>query len=158
MFMKEEWIGIDLDGTLAEYNGWQGSDHIGKPIEKMVEFVKKLIAEGNKVKIFTARAYLSEQIPPVKEWLLNVGLGDLEVTNVKDLAMIMLYDDRCQQVVPNTGNIVKNYYLPHNELPLHISNPFEWMKGWINAYHRENGGASGDEMIKWMNKQPMTCG
>jgi hypothetical protein len=156
--MEEQWIGIDLDGTLAHYDGWKGADHIGEPIQKMVEFVKKLIADGNKVKIFTARAYLAEQIPPVKEWLLSVGLGELEVTNVKDFAMIMLYDDRCQQVVANTGNIVENYYLSHNELPLHISNPFEWMKGWINAYYRENGGVSGDKMVEWMGNQPMTCG
>jgi hypothetical protein len=156
--MEEQWIGIDLDGTLAHYDGWKGADHIGEPIQKMIEFVKKLIVDGNRVKIFTARAYLAEQIPPVKEWLSSVGLGELEITNVKDFAMIMLYDDRCQQVVANTGNIVKNYYLPHNELPLHISNPFEWMRGWINAYHKENGGATADEMIQWMNNQPMTCG
>ena len=45
-----------------------------------------------------------------------------------------------------------------SKLPQHISNPFEWMKGWINAYHRENGGATGEEMIAWMYNQPMICG
>ena len=34
------WIGVDLDGTLAEYHGWKGSEHIGPPIPLMVERVK----------------------------------------------------------------------------------------------------------------------
>lgn len=51
------WIGVDLDGTLAEYNGWQGIDHIGKPIPKMVNRVKKWLSEGVQVKIFTARLH-----------------------------------------------------------------------------------------------------
>lgn len=31
------WIAVDLDGTLAEYDGWKGSAHIGNPVPKMVE-------------------------------------------------------------------------------------------------------------------------
>lgn len=38
--MSEGWIGVDLDGTLAEYLGWQGMGHIGEPIAPMVERVK----------------------------------------------------------------------------------------------------------------------
>lgn len=49
------WIGVDLDGTLAHYSGWQGIDHIGAPIAPMVERVKRWLAEGRSVKIFTAR-------------------------------------------------------------------------------------------------------
>ena len=30
-------IAIDLDGTLAEYDGWKGIDNIGKPIKGAVE-------------------------------------------------------------------------------------------------------------------------
>lgn len=56
------------------------------------------------------------------------------------------------------GDVFEEGNIPISKLPLHVSNPFEWMKGWINAYHRENGGVSGDEMINWMNDQPMTCG
>ncbi|MGD0238350.1 MAG: hypothetical protein ABSC55_27925 [Syntrophorhabdales bacterium] len=52
----EFWIGVDLDGTLAEYHGWIGIHHIGKAITPMVERVKRWIGEGKKVKIFTARA------------------------------------------------------------------------------------------------------
>ena len=45
-----------------------------------------------------------EAIPPIKQWLTKHGLPNLEVTNCKDMDMIELWDDRCVQVVPNTGN------------------------------------------------------
>ena len=35
----------DLDGTLAEYNGWVSEEHIGDPIPAMVERVKTKFAD-----------------------------------------------------------------------------------------------------------------
>lgn len=49
------WIGVDLDGTLAMYDGFKGPEHIGDPVPKMLERVKKWLAEGREVRIFTAR-------------------------------------------------------------------------------------------------------
>jgi hypothetical protein len=40
--MMKGWIGVDLDGTLAESTKWVSPSHIGEPIHKMVERVKKL--------------------------------------------------------------------------------------------------------------------
>jgi hypothetical protein len=100
------WIGVDLDGTLAEYHGWRGADHIGEPIPAMMARVRKWIKEGVTVKIFTARACVPEQIPPIEAWLKCHGLPALEVTNVKDFGMVELWDDRCVQVRPNTGEPV----------------------------------------------------
>lgn len=97
------WIGVDLDGTLAHYAGWVGPDHIGEPIPAMLERVRKWIAEGHEVKIFTARCCVPEQVPPIVAWLERYGLGGLEVTNVKDFGMAQLWDDRCVRVLPNTG-------------------------------------------------------
>jgi hypothetical protein len=97
------WIGVDLDGTLAEYHGWQGSEYIGKPIIPMVVRVMKWLEQGVTVKIFTARACIPEQIPPIQKWLFENGFPNLEITNVKDFAMIELWDDRCVQVIKNTG-------------------------------------------------------
>lgn len=105
------WIGFDLDGTLAEYTEWKGADHIGKPIEPIIRIAKQYIEQGYTIKIFTARACVPEQIPPVKKWCIENGLGDLEVTNQKDFGMILLYDDRCVQVMPNKGIILKNVLL-----------------------------------------------
>lgn len=97
------YIAVDLDGTLAFYDGWKGADHIGEPIPAMMERVRKWIEEGKTVKIFTARACIAEQIPPVIEWLKKQGLPELEVTNIKDFGMVELWDDRCIRVIPNTG-------------------------------------------------------
>ena len=51
----KEWIGFDLDGTLARYDGWNGIDNIGEPVKPMVDIIKKLHVEGKVVKILTAR-------------------------------------------------------------------------------------------------------
>jgi hypothetical protein len=102
----EAWIGVDLDGTLAHYAGWKGRDHIGDPIPPMLERVKRWLDEGKKIKIFTARACDQDHISPVKEWLKKNGLPDLEVTNCKDFGMVALYDDRCIQVITNTGQVI----------------------------------------------------
>lgn len=98
-----DWIGVDLDGTLAHYVGWIGPDHIGEPIPAMLTRVLQWLDEGRTVKIFTARCCVPEQVPPILAWLERHGLGGLEVTNVKDFDMIELWDDRCVRVVPNTG-------------------------------------------------------
>jgi hypothetical protein len=97
------WIGVDLDGTLARDLGSARFDDIGSPIEPMLIRVKRWIAEGHTVKIFTARASSPKQVVAIKEWLASCGLPDLEVTNVKDLNMIELWDDRCVQVTTNLG-------------------------------------------------------
>lgn len=102
--MSVGWIGVDLDGTLAEYLGWIGPHHIGKPVPKMVKRIKQWLAEGITVKIFTARCAVPEQCYPIKAWLEEAGLPDLEITNVKDQYMIELWDDRVVQVEVNTGN------------------------------------------------------
>jgi hypothetical protein len=99
------WIGVDLDGTLAEYRGWNGPNDIGAPIPAMIERVKRWLAAGREVRIFTARACIPEQIPPVKAWLKKHGLPDLEVTNQKDFGMVELWDDRCVTVETNTGRV-----------------------------------------------------
>ena len=100
------WIGVDLDGTLAHYTGWKGPDHIGDPIPAMLERVFQWLQEGREVRIFTARACVAEQIPPIREWLDRHGLGHLQITNVKDFGMVELYDDRCVQVEMNTGRLI----------------------------------------------------
>lgn len=113
---QQGWIGVDLDGTLAEYDGWQGVEHIGKPIPRMLERVRLWLNEGRDVRIFTARAYRmlypvgtperaeSELvIRHVHKWLQEQGLPHLPVTCFKDFGMVELWDDRCVQVIPNTG-------------------------------------------------------
>jgi hypothetical protein len=119
MKKKIGWIGVDLDGTLAHYEGWKGEDHIGDPVPAMVDRVKRWISEGNTVKIFTARVYgLYSDNPNVvdqglkaqrliRTWAARQGLPrSIEVTCLKDSGLIELWDDRAVQVVLNKGRLV----------------------------------------------------
>lgn len=113
---------MDLDGTLAEYHGWVSVEHIGPPIRLMVERVKRWLAEGHEVRIFTARAQdidaviifgddvngVSAVRDFIEKWCLEHIGTVLPITNKKDYGMIELWDDRCVQVVANTGEIVGN--------------------------------------------------
>lgn len=104
------WIGVDLDGTLAEYHGWKGMDHIGAPIPAMVDRIKRWLAEGKDVRIFTARicpqqseADTDTALRAITHWCFaNIG-QQLPITCVKDWSMVELWDDRCIQVEANTG-------------------------------------------------------
>lgn len=127
----EGWYGFDLDGTLAEYHGWKGIDHIGKPVRPMVELIKKFHRQGRRVKIMTARiaprkledGTMGEQyiIVPEKcggatrqyahqyinDWChFNLGFVP-ETVYTKDHLMLELYDDRVKQVEPNTGLVIE---------------------------------------------------
>lgn len=117
------WIGVDLDGTLAKYDGWKGPEHIGEPVPEMVRKVKAMLAAGQEVRIFTARVWpltdttvaiefpkLSDReitawqaVGFIREWCeQHIGVR-LPITCMKDYGMTMLYDDRCCYVFPNEG-------------------------------------------------------
>jgi len=109
LFEGVGWIGVDLDGTLAEIGDWQGLQFIGKPIKLMVDRVKDWISQGYTVKIFTARvSHKDPKLNELAEWHIkqwskkNIGSA-LEVTCKKDFNMTTLYDDRCVTVIHNTG-------------------------------------------------------
>lgn len=97
------WIGVDLDGTLARDDGWKGIEHIGEPIQPMVDKIKRWRKAGKTVKIFTARAEEPKAIPYIKTWLTGLGFGDLEITNIKDMHMDELWDDKAKRVKKNHG-------------------------------------------------------
>lgn len=108
------WIGVDLDGTLVEYHGWVGPDHLGKPIPLMVERVRGWLADGKDVRIFTARVAPERELPTevriarmaIIKLCVELFGQPLVITCKKDLDMIELWDDRCRQVVANTGKLV----------------------------------------------------
>ena len=105
-----KWTGFDLDGTLAEYDGWKGIEYIGSPIKPMCDLIKKLHSDGKLVKILTARvaprkdgadATLARQC--IRKWCIeNLGFVP-DITHEKDALMERLYDDRVVQVIPDTG-------------------------------------------------------
>lgn len=110
------WIGVDLDGTLAHYTGWKGPTHIGSPVPLMLERVRAWLKEGKDVRIFTARVSsdgterrdreAAEARVAIEDWCaIHVGRV-LPVTNVKDYAMVELFDDRAVTVEQNTGRLI----------------------------------------------------
>jgi hypothetical protein len=117
MGKEKGWIGVDLDGTLAQYDEWNGPEHIGEPIPTMVDRVKMWISKGEDVRIFTSRVsqaasddsgYSIEQIRLIiVNWCLrNLGVI-LAVTNEKDIYMKELWDDLpLYQVERNTGKVI----------------------------------------------------
>ena len=77
---------IDLDGTLAQYDDWEGLFHLGDPIPGAVEFTKKLAADGSKIVIFTRRMHYidndlsnsnerAEVYNMIAEWLDHHGFA-----------------------------------------------------------------------------------
>jgi len=119
------WIGVDLDGTLAEHYWPQDGpfefNRIGAPVPRMVARVKSWLAEGKDVRIFTARADGGEVaiamgasmgehfrdvdriVAIIQAWTLeHIGVK-LSVTNKKDYGMIELWDDRAYRVIMNQG-------------------------------------------------------
>jgi hypothetical protein len=88
------WYGFDLDGTLAEYDGWRGIIYIGKPIAPMVKLIRQMHDEGKVVKIMTARVAPKAELetgenpyrtgnwciqePDVQTWAFKDRWGPLE--------------------------------------------------------------------------------
>lgn len=118
------WIGVDLDGTLA-YWDVDVFPEIGLPLPAMVDRVKAFLADGRDVRIFTARvgivpelkndagqaadaAFALDQTAKIERWCQE-HLGQvLPVTATKDFHMVLLYDDRCVQMVTNTGEALQD--------------------------------------------------
>ena len=108
------WVGCDLDGTLAKYDGWPADGSIGEPIGPAVQAVKILLAKGIAVRIVTARvcsATLNDNIPcldnaevvKVQRWCEKHIGQKLPVVFWKDKQMVELWDDRAIQMIPNEG-------------------------------------------------------
>ncbi len=115
---KRRWIGVDFDGTLATFGCNWSEDYraTGQPIPAMVERVKQWIADGEDVRIFTARMDCYHPLfkdltvecvkRPIIAWCLaHIGC-ELPVTNVKDYFCKAIYDDRAIGVEKDTGRLI----------------------------------------------------
>lgn len=101
------WIGVDLDSCLADYSGWKGAGHIGKPVKAMVNRIREGLADGKDIRIFTARvapgggAKTAEK--EIKKWCQKHVGQELPVTYKKDKDCIEIWDDRAVSVAKNSG-------------------------------------------------------
>ncbi len=99
---KESIVSIDFDGVLSQYNGWQGEDVTGKPIEGAKEFILSLINSGYKPIVFTTRKPVL-----ILNWLKKFGFPDIEVTNTKHPSLVYI-DDRCVKFDGDFSKLVSN--------------------------------------------------
>ena len=96
------WVGVDFDGTLCAMDG--------KPVPKMVERIKRFLAQGVEVRIVTARVnsrmtfeHRNNHTTYIKLWCAQHLSQALEVQAEKDYDMVILYDDRAIAVQTDTG-------------------------------------------------------
>lgn len=128
------WRGVDLDGTLAHYDGWKGPTEIGEPVPAMLARVKKWLDDGEDVRILTARVfphtvyesvsslYIPDSPPDqrlveaaqaaeaIREWCKKHLGRVLPITCRKDKSMVEIWDDRAVGVITNRG-------IPHETMP-----------------------------------------
>lgn len=138
------WIGVDFDGVLVEWDPKYLPD-CGPPIVHGITLVRRLKAEGHEIRIFTARIQPSpdEQawwdeanrlgFKTVEDWvkyqhqlvenfcIKHFG-APFKITACKDWRMITCYDDRCVQMVPNTGESLDERYKRN------LSNFVDWIR------------------------------
>lgn len=97
--MSGYWIGVDLDGTLAEGH----ASEIGPPVAAMLDRVRAWVGGGVEVRVVTARAGDQDEKRKVHQWLGRWGVPVSVVTDRKDFQMLELWDDRAVRVLQNTG-------------------------------------------------------
>jgi hypothetical protein len=97
LFHYRGFKGVDFDGTLVK-----GGEGFNEPVMPMVNLVRKWLAEGEDVIIFTARGWQKN----VEDFCVKYFGKPLVVTNVKQRGMSEWYDDRAIAVERNTGRIL----------------------------------------------------
>lgn len=132
------WIGVDFDGTLATYDGWQGTK-LGKPIPRMVNRVKQWLAAGKEVRIMTARvssrnegAHMwkaEDHRKAIEAWCEEHVGRVLPVTAEKDFEMKELWDDRAVTVEFNTGRELRGFYSQDGNF---YQNADDWQEFLLN--------------------------
>lgn len=108
--MAKRIIAVDLDGTLAHYDGWKGIEHIGPVIPEVANAMERAQKEGADVWIFTARvsdpSEAREAADIIADWLEANGIQHSGITAIKHKFFSEFWDDRAIQVIKNTGEFV----------------------------------------------------
>lgn len=77
MLMGTPAVAIDLDGTLAFYNGWKGPHHIGEPRPNAVWALNCFKYNGWDVTLFTNR----EESQAIWDWVEKFASGSVDRVN-----------------------------------------------------------------------------
>lgn len=117
--MGKQVIACDLDGTLAEYNGWKGIGHIGQVIAPVRDAIYNAQKSGAEVWIYTARVSDPEEhdeaTKAIASWLIENKINVMGITSTKHKFFTEFWDDRAFQVVKNQGVFIvegDNLWLP----------------------------------------------
>jgi hypothetical protein len=99
---------IDFDATLAHHTGGKA---LGPPVPAMAEKVRRWLADGDEVRIFTARVssshpHVEGMRKEIEDWCERHLGQRLEVTAEKKSDISDIHDDRARQVIPNLGHVV----------------------------------------------------
>ena len=110
--MAKRIIACDLDGTLAEYDGWKGVGHIGAIIPSVANAILLAKKEGADIWIFTARVSdpkdAEEAGNAIVAYLNENGIPFDGLTAIKHKFFSEFWDDRAIQVIKNEGIFVLN--------------------------------------------------
>lgn len=110
--MAKRIIAVDLDGTLAHYDGWKGIEHIGPVIPEVANAMERAQAEGAEVHLFTARVSdpedAAEAHQVISKWAEANHFNFASITAVKHKFFSEFWDDRAIQVIKNEGIFVLN--------------------------------------------------
>lgn len=108
--MAKRIIAVDLDGTLAQYDGWKGIGHIGCVIPEVANAMERAQAEGAEVHLFTARVSdpedAAEAHQVISKWAEANHFSFASITAVKHKFFTEFWDDRAIQVIKNEGIFV----------------------------------------------------
>lgn len=108
--VKQKWLAVDLDGTLAEYLGWTGEYTIGAVIPAIADRLRQRYVEGWKIAIFTAnldcpKSEEQDVVVKIWEWLGQNFIAQYisEITCIKKKYFTEFWDDRAIAVERNQG-------------------------------------------------------
>lgn len=101
-------VAIDLDGTLARYDGWKGIEHIGEPLLGARKLCQAIRDAGYRICVFTTRFNtegtrdITRAKQVVVDWLTlhQIPYDDLWDQVGKPMAVAYI-DDRALKVTPN---------------------------------------------------------
>lgn len=112
--MKPIHIALDFDKTLCTHKSDWDLEAVGSPIIPMVEYLKRWLAAGHRVSIFTARVspkwHSMQQIVAARALITNFlqsqGITQhLDITSEKEPCFSHIIDDRAYHVAANEGRI-----------------------------------------------------
>lgn len=122
-------IALDLDGTIAQYDKFEGVDVIGDPIEGAQDFVDKLSKLGEVI-IYTTRMnpdmdnkYTQDELfDIIKSWMNKHKFPDVEIYIGQGKPLADVYvDDRAFNLNPGKeSNTIDAYEEALERLPLYI--------------------------------------